>query len=250
MIRVGVTGALGKMGSCTCNAITDSTETELVYSISEESSDGILGSIQEVDPSKIDVIVDFTHYNSSKENIEWCIDNGVPIVVGTTGFSTEDLESYKKADSLVAIIPNFAIGAVLMMEFAKQSAKYFSTCEVIEYHHNYKKDAPSGTAKLTVTKILEGSTQWDQDPTEELDTSKSTPRGSDYKGVNVHSVRMNGMLAHQEVIFGDVGQTLTIKHDSYDRESFMPGVLPSVKKVIELSNKQEKGLILGLDAFL
>lgn len=251
MIKVGVAGALGKMGSTTCDAVINSDFSELVYKINPDSDDPtIVGSIAEIDSEKVDVIVDFTDYENSKLNIEWCIRNKVPVVVGTTGFTQADLDKYEVCDSLVMIIPNFAIGAILMMQFAKESAKYFSTAEIIEYHHNNKKDAPSGTARLTAEKIIEGSKEWQNDPTVTVDNSTINPRGANYDGVHVHSVRMEGMIAHQEVLFGTTGETLTIRHDSYSRESFMPGVLLSIKKGFEYFNNDQKGLILGLDTII
>jgi len=209
----------------------------------------VVASIDELDAGQLDVVVDFTYLEVSREILAWCAANGVHAVVGTTGFSDEDLSRFEAtfANSNALIAPNFAIGAVMMMRMAEMAAPYFETAEVIEFHHNAKRDAPSGTAMMTAQRIhaaKEASdTRWDSDPTEHEVVPGA--RGGKVGGVGVHGVRMHGMVAHQEVIFGATGETLTIRHDSIHRNSFMPGVLLGVRRVSETP-----GLTLGLDNLL
>jgi 4-hydroxy-tetrahydrodipicolinate reductase len=194
----------------------------------------------------VDVVVDFTVLAGARGNLAWAAENGVHAVVGTTGFSAEDHAALRKAftTSNCVIAPNFAIGAVLMMRFAELAAPWFETAEIIELHHNAKVDAPSGTAMLTVQRMAQASSDWAEDPTRTL----TLPGARGAKGpaeIPVHSVRLRGLVAHQEVLLGTTGQSLTIRHDSYDRESFMPGVLLAVKAVAD-----RPGLTIGLDALL
>jgi 4-hydroxy-tetrahydrodipicolinate reductase len=192
------------------------------------------------------VVVDFTTLEAARSNLAWLASNGIHAVVGTTGFSTEDLEQIRSAfhESNCVIAPNFAIGAVLMMRFAELAAPWFESVEVIELHHDQKIDAPSGTAMLTVERIAAASAEWTADPTttEVVDGARG---GKGPAGIPVHSVRLRGLVAHQEVLFGTTGQTLSIRHDSLDRSSFMPGVVLAVKRVGELP-----GLTIGLDSLL
>ncbi len=193
-----------------------------------------------------EVAVDFTHIDAARENLRWCADNGVHAVVGTTGFSQADHDElrarFTKSNCLLA--PNFALGAILMMRFAEMAAPFFETAEVIELHHDGKIDAPSGTAVQTADRMAKASPAWAPDPTQKVVIAGA--RGAEGpSGIRVHSVRMRGMVAHQEVILGTTGQTLIIRHDSYDRTSFMPGVLLAVRRIAELP-----GVTIGLDALL
>ena len=192
------------------------------------------------------VAVDFTAPAAAKENLKFCAENGIHAVIGTSGFTAQDYDSIGEmfTTSNCLIAPNFAIGAVLMMRFAELAAPFFETGEVIEYHHNLKVDSPSGTAVNTAERIANASNSWAPDPIEE-ETITGARGAKGAGGVPVHSVRMMGMVAHQEVVFGTTGQTLTIRHDSIDRSSFMPGVLIAVKRVSELP-----GLTVGLDEAL
>lgn len=265
MIRVGVTGAGGKMGAEVCRAVDAADDMELVAGIDPSAAGsslrdiaGILSGVGDIavveavdalDPASIDVIVDFTFLEAGRKVLGWCGANGVHGVVGTTGFTDEDLAGFADSftNSNLLIAPNFAIGAVMMMKMAELAAPYFQTAEVIEYHHNAKKDAPSGTAMMTAQRIESakgdsGST-WDADPTENEVVTRA--RGGKIGGVGVHGIRMEGMVAHQDVIFGSLGETLTIRHDSLDRKSFMPGVLLGVREIASMP-----GLTLGLDGLL
>ena len=254
------------MGSTVCAAIASDRDTDLVAAV-DPHHEGLdlrvvtRGLIEDLDTvpdltvandvyafeqARVDVVVDFTHLEAARENLAWAADAGVHAVVGTTGFSAEDYErfrgSFTRSNCLIA--PNFAIGAVLMMRFAEIAAPYFETGEVIEYHHDGKVDAPSGTAMLTVARMASASSDWADDPTTK-EVIESARGGKGPSGIPVHSVRMRGMVAHQEVLLGTAGQTLTIRHDSYDRVSFMPGVLLGVKAVAD-----RPGLTIGLDEVL
>jgi 4-hydroxy-tetrahydrodipicolinate reductase len=179
-------------------------------------------------------------------NMRWCAANGVHAVVGTTGFSTEDLDelraSFTRSNCVIA--PNFAIGAVLMMKFAEMAAPYFETAEIIEFHHDAKIDAPSGTAMATVARMAAAKGEWAPDPTQK-ELLVGARGGEGPAGIRVHAVRMRGMVAHQEVILGTTGQSLVIRHDTTDRTSFMPGVALAVKRIAD-----HPGLTIGLDALL
>ena len=258
-IKVGVFGAGGKMGSTVCQAVTEDPDLELVAAV-DPSYRGIdLRTVTGVDSdlrisgepgaferTGAEVVVDFSQRSASVENLAWLAANGVHAVVGTTGFSDEDLASFESAftRSNCVIAPNFAIGAVLMMHFAELAAPYFDSAEIIELHHDAKVDAPSGTAMLTVQKMAEASTEWTADPTEH-ELIEGARGGEGPAGIRVHSVRLRGLVAHQEVLLGTTGQTLSIRHDSIDRTSFMPGVLLAVKQVGE-----HPGVTLGLDVLL
>ncbi|HET6773090.1 MAG TPA: 4-hydroxy-tetrahydrodipicolinate reductase [Acidimicrobiales bacterium] len=259
-VRVGVFGAGGRMGSTVCRAIAADPELELVGAIDPYHSGLDLRHVTGVDvpdlhidpdPAALldagaQVVVDFTVLEASRQNVAWAADNGVHAVVGTTGFTHEDHEQlrarFTRSNCLVA--PNFAIGAVLMMRFAELAAPWFETAEIIELHHDQKVDAPSGTAMLTVQRMARASHEWAEDPTrkEVLPGARGAVGPA---GIPVHSVRLRGLVAHQEVLLGTTGQSLTIRHDSYDRDSFMPGVVLAVKQVGD-----HPGLTLGLDSFL
>ena len=240
MTRIGVVGAAGRMGQAVCSAVRDDPALELVAAIDIEDSLEVLVEKQ------CEVVVDFTVASAARQTLRFLAANGIHAVVGTTGFTDEDLallaEAFTESNCLIA--PNFAIGAVLMMRFAELAAPHFSTVEVIEYHHDAKVDAPSGTAIRTVERISSASADWGDDPTQH-EVVPGARGGQGPGGVKVHSVRMRGVVANQEVLLGTTGQTLSIRHDTIDRTSFMPGVLLGCKRVAEF-----EGLTLGLDAFL
>ena len=260
MIRVGVFGAGGRMGATVCAAVVGDPELELVAAVDPYHADielqqlgvnasgvRIARTAAALKDAGVDVAVDFTVVDAARDNLEWCAANGVHAVVGTTGFGDADIEHFRQlftghpANAVFA--PNFAIGAVLMMRFAELAAPYFETAEVIELHHDQKVDAPSGTAMLTAQRMAAASSNWSPDPTEK--TVVEGARGGDVNGIHVHSLRLRGLVAHQEVILGTTAQSLTIRHDSYDRASFMPGVLLAVKAVGD-----RPGVTVGLDALL
>jgi len=194
----------------------------------------------------VDVVVDFTHPDAVMDNVEFAIANGIHAVVGTTGFDDDDINTFRRAfsGSNCLIASNFAVSAVLMMRFAELAAKWFDTVEIIELHHDAKVDAPSGTAITTAERIAAASTEWSPDPTQHQVFSGARG-GVGPGGIHIHSVRMRGMVAHQEVILGSLGQTLTIRQDSYDRSSYMPGVVLACRHVAE-----HPGLTLGLERIL
>jgi len=244
-IKVAVLGAKGRMGATTVGAIKESSDLELVAALD-------LGDdINQLVSSGAQVVVDFTHPDSVMGNLEFAISHGVNVVVGTTGFDAKKLATIKgwladnpKVGALIA--PNFGLGAVLMMQFAAQAAKYFESVEIIELHHPNKADAPSGTAARTAELITEARASVNKGAMPDATSSGlQGARGAKVGDVPVHSVRLRGLVAHQEVILGDLGETLTIRHDSIDRTGFMPGVLLGVRKVVEVS-----GLTFGLEHFL
>ena len=253
-LKVGVLGAAGRMGQSVCSAVMQAESLELVAAVdlvsdeSEEMLEGIpiTQEISDFFKAEVDVVVDFTIAEASKNNLPLLAEEGVDAVVWTSGLSDQDFSIIEKKfnESSCLIVPNFAIGAVLMMHFASIAAPWFNTAEIIEYHHNQKKDSPSGTAIATAERMSSASNQWDEDPT--INESIAGARGAKLKGIPIHAVRMKGMVAHQEVIMGSIGQTLTIRHDSPDRESFMPGVLLAVQGVASLPN----GLTIGLEKLL
>jgi 4-hydroxy-tetrahydrodipicolinate reductase len=259
-VHVAVFGAGGRMGRTICQAVIDDPELELVGAVDPAHAGAeVLTSagsplpdvLVDAGPDAlmergVQVVVDFTRIEAARQNLAWAADAGVHAVVGTTGFTEDDFatlrESFRSSNCLVA--PNFAIGAVLLMRMAELAAPWFETAEVIELHHDRKVDAPSGTALRTVERMAAASDEWAADPTESQ-TLAGTRGGEGPAGIHVHSVRLQGLVAHQEVLLGTVGQTLTIRHDSYDRTSFMPGVLLAVKYVAD-----HPGLTLGLDPLL
>ena len=245
MIKVGVLGANGKMGAQTVATINAATDLELVAALD-------LGdSIETLKKSGAEVVVDFTHPDSVMANLEYAINNGINVVVGTTGFDSAKLAKVKellaknpKVGALIA--PNFGLGAVLMMQFAAQAAKHFESVEIIELHHPNKADAPSGTATRTAELITDARKVANRPPMPDATTSALPgARGAKVGDVPIHSVRLRGLVAHQEVILGDQGETLSIRHDSIDRTGFMPGVLLAIHKV-----GSRPGLTFGLENFL
>lgn len=242
------------MGTTVCEAVASDPDLNLVAAVDPYGAGASAGGVvavadrQAVVDAGADVVVDFTIAEAARDNLVWLAEQRVHAVVGTTGFTDGDLERFRTAfdaaERACIIAPNFAISAVLMMRFAELAAPYFDTAEVVELHHDAKIDAPSGTARLTVEKMAAASDAWAPDPTEH----EMLPgvRGAEGPaGIRVHAVRMRGMVAHHEVILGAEGQTLTIRQDSTDRSSFMPGVLAAVKAAPDRS-----GLIVGLDALL
>ncbi len=254
-VRVGVFGAGGRMGTTVCRAVAADPELELVAAV-DPAHPGLdlgLGAGSVVDGSRdamvdadADVAVDFTHVDAARDNLVWLAERGVHAVVGTTGFDDDDLGRLEAAfvSSNCIIAPNFAVGAVLMMRFAELAAPYFDSAEVIELHHDQKLDAPSGTAMMTVDRMAAASQTWAPDPTRN-EVLSGARGGRGPADIRVHSVRLRGLVAHQEVLLGTTGQSLTLRHDSYDRTSFMPGVLLAVKQIGDVP-----GLTLGLEGML
>lgn len=242
MIKVGVFGAAGRMGSTVCEAVDADPELELVARVDIDDDPG------EMVAGGAEVAVDFTTPDAVKDNVRFCLDNGIHAVVGTTGLADDDLAEFATWASAskgnVFVAPNFAVGAVLMMRFAQQAASHFHTAEIVERHHERKLDAPSGTALRTAQLMNEARTKPWETPSP---GSEGLPgsRGGDVEGLHVHSIRVPGSVAHQEVILGAPGETLTIRHDSLDRASFVPGVLLAIKKVAGL-----EGLTVGLENLL
>ena len=244
-IKVGVLGARGRMGSEAVRAIGEATDLELATAINREDGlDSLVGS-------GVQVAVELTHPDSVLEHVRFCVDNDIHAVVGTSGLGPDELDQVRtwladKPRLGVLVVPNFAIGAVLSMRFAELAAKFFDSAEIVEQHHPRKADAPSGTAARTARVVA--AARAEAGLGEQPDATTSDPqgaRGAEIDGVHVHAVRMAGLVAHQEVLFGTDGETLTIRHDSYDRKSFMPGVLLSVR---EIANRP--GVTVGLDPLL
>ena len=241
-IKVAVLGAKGRMGAETVKAISAAPEFQLVAQID------IGDSIDQLTSSGAEVVVDFTHPDSVMKNLEFAINNGIHVVVGTTGFDDAKLNLVKswleKNPTVGAVIaPNFGLGAVLMMQFAAKAARYFESVEIVELHHPEKADAPSGTAARTAELITE-SRKLANRPAMPDKTSSGLQgaRGAKVGDVPVHSVRLRGLVAHQEVLLGDQGETLSIRHDSIDRSGFMPGVLLAAREVVK-----KPGLTFGLE---
>jgi len=244
MIKVGVLGAKGRMGSQVCAAVAGAPDMTLAAGVDVgDDREALAGS---------DVVVDFTHPGAVMDNLRWCIGQGLDTVVGTTGF--DDARTAQVAEWLAAapgarslIVPNFSIGAVLMMRFAAQAARFFDSAEVVELHHAGKADAPSGTAGRTASLIAGARAAAGLGPPPDATvTALDGARGAVLDAVHVHSVRLAGLVAHHEVLLGGHGEILTIRHDSLDRASFMPGVLLGVRGVASLP----AGLTLGLDPLL
>jgi 4-hydroxy-tetrahydrodipicolinate reductase len=261
LIRVGVLGALGRMGREVCRSVGEDPDTVLVAAIDPRAAGEVVGEdggavvrvsdeIDMLSQAEVDVAVDFTHPNSVMDNVRWCVRHAVDIVVGTTGLKPADHDEIRAlieeegSESNVFVAPNFAIGAVLMMRFAAQAAQFLPAAEIIELHHDGKADAPSGTALRTAEEIAAGRRTTPEPKVRSVE-SVAGARGGDYEGIQVHSVRLPGLVAHQEVILGGPGQSHTIRHDSYDRASFMPGVLLAIKQI-----RARPGLTVGLENLL
>jgi 4-hydroxy-tetrahydrodipicolinate reductase len=245
MIKVGVLGANGRMGSEVVKAVSSAQGLDLVATLD------VGDSLEKLVTSGAEVVVDFTTPDAVMGNLDFLVKAGINVVVGTTGFDEKRIE---KIQSLlkdhpevgVLIAPNFAIGAVLMMEFAEKAARYFESAEIIELHHPDKVDAPSGTASRTAQLMSQARKNAGLSKMPDATTSAiDGARGAKVGDVPVHSVRARGLVAHQEVIFGGLGETLTIRHDSLDRAGFMPGVILGIRKIIE-----NPGLIHGLEKFM
>lgn len=241
-MRVGVLGAKGKVGATMLRAVE--TADDLTLSAAVDADD----ALTLLTDGDTEVVIDFTHPDVVMGNLEFLIDNGIHAVVGTTGFTDERIEQVESwlanKDVSVLIAPNFAIGAVLSMHFAKQAAQFFDSVEVIELHHPHKADAPSGTATRTAKLIAEARKGLSPNP-DATSTSLPGARGADVDGIPVHAVRLAGLVAHQEVLFGTEGETLTIRHDSIDRTSFVPGVLLAVRRI-----RERPGLTIGIEPLL
>ena len=244
-IRVGVLGARGRVGTEVCKAVDAAIDMELVAMV--DAGDWMFN----VADAGAEVVVDFTHPDVVMDNVRFCVDQGIHAVVGTTGFDEKRLAQVRewlapRPDLGVLIAPNFAIGAILSMRFAAMAARFYESIEVVELHHPAKADAPSGTAARTAALIAEARARAGMAPIPDA-TTQSLPgaRGADVDGVRVHSVRLAGLVAHQEVLLGTEGETLTIRHDSLARSSFMPGVLLGVRSVLN-----RPGMTLGLEPLL
>src|SRR5271157_3482667 len=241
-MRVGVLGSKGKVGATMVGAVQAAEDLTL-------SAEVDLGDpLSLLTDGHTEVVIDFTHPDVVMGNLEFVIDNGIHAVVGTTGFTAERLERVQSwlagTSTSVLIAPNFAIGAVLSMHFAKQAAPFFDSAEVIELHHPHKADAPSGTAARTAKLIAEARKGLPPNP-DATSTSLPGARRADVEGIPVHSVRLAGLVAHQEILFGTAGETLTIRHDSLDRTSFVPGVLLAVRRI-----REHPGLTVGIEPLL
>lgn len=262
MIRVGVVGACGRMGQLVCRTVADDPELALVAAIDRSRVGESIGTIvsrpevevrvsDELDTllqAEAEVAVDFTHPDVVMDNIRWLIEHAVNVVVGTTGITDDDVAEIRDlleqegGETNVIIAPNFSIGAVLAERFSAMAARFFPAVEIVELHHDGKADAPSGTALSMARRLARARGEVYRGPTGEV---LRGVRGGDTEGIRIHSVRLPGLVAHHEILFGGQGQTLTIRHDSTDRTSFMPGVLLAIKCVHRLP-----GLTLGLEPLL
>lgn len=242
-MRVAVFGARGRMGAEVCRAVEAADGLELVAAVDAGDDRAAVESAE--------VVVDFTVPDVVMDNIAWCVERGIHVVVGTTGFTPERLDRVRELTAAhpgvgVLIAANFSIGAVLMMHFAERAARYFESAEIIELHHPDKVDAPSGTARATAERIAAARDRAGLGAVPDA-TTTGLPgaRGAEVDGIHVHGVRLRGLVAHQEVLFGAAGETLTIRHDSLDRAGFMPGVLAAVRAV-----PGRPGLTVGIDELL
>jgi 4-hydroxy-tetrahydrodipicolinate reductase len=244
-VKVAVLGAAGRMGSTACAAVEAADDLELVARL------GSGDPLTALTDAGAEVAVDLTRPDAVMANLQFCVEHGIHAVVGTSGFDDERLATLRGwlADAPgvgVLVAPNFAVGAVLMMRFAEQAARFFESVEIVELHHPDKTDAPSGTARRTAEVVAAARRDAGLGPMPDATaTALAGARGAQVEGVPVHSVRARGLVAHQEVILGTTGETLTLRHDSYDRQSFMPGVLLGIREV-----GSRPGLTLGLDALL
>ena len=248
-LKVGVLGALGKVGRAVCDAVDEAHRTEgdleLVARVDADDA------LQELVDAGVEAVVDFTHPDVVMDNLEFCIEHGIHAVVGTTGFDAERLDTLRgwlaaSEGTGVLVAPNFSIGAVLMMRFAAEAAKFYESVEIIELHHPDKADAPSGTSRRTAELIAAARADAGMGPVPDATTTGlEGARGAEVEGIHVHGLRVRGLVAHQEVVLGGVGETLTIRHDSLDRVSFTPGVLLGLRQIAA-----HPGLTVGLEEFL
>jgi 4-hydroxy-tetrahydrodipicolinate reductase len=245
VVKVGVLGAKGRMGATVCEAVRDAPNLDLVAALD------VGDEFDKLIATGARVVVDFTTPSAVMDNIEFCVTHGIHAVVGTTGFDAErigQIRSWLAAAPGVGVLiaPNFGLGAVLMMAFAEKAARYFDSAEIIELHHPNKIDAPSGTSRLTAERIAAARRDAGLHAMPDATASGlAGARGADVDGVHIHSMRLTGLVAHQEVVFGGPGETLTLRHDSLDRSSFMPGVLLAVRAV-----SARPGLTVGLESLL
>jgi len=245
LIRVGVLGARGKVGSEVCRAVEAADDLALVAAVDQGDP------IDDLVTSGTQVVVDFTHPDVVMDNLEFCIDHGIHAVVGTTGFDQNRLDILHgwlrgAPTTGVLVAPNFSIGAILMMRFAVLAAPFYESVEIVELHHPNKADAPSGTARRTAELVAAARREAGCPPVPDAtSTGLDGARGAVIDGIHVHGLRIRGLVAHQEVVLGGVGETLTIRHDSLDRVSFTPGVLTGVRQVAD-----HPGLTVGLEHFL
>lgn len=258
--RILVAGATGKMGQEVIRFLATIPDYKIVGALAKDHIGEDSGVIAGLQPNKIsisgsiedslsanpDILIDFTRQEAALSHIKAAVHNKVPCIVGTTGFIQDDFKTIKqwaKANNTpVFIAPNFSLGAVLMMRFAQEAAKYFSWAEIIELHHEKKVDAPSGTALRTASLMQESRPKFNSPPKE---TTNFPSRGLNNNGIHIHSVRLPGLLAHQEVLLGNTGEVLTIRHDSTSRESFMAGIKLAIEKIDSLH-----GLVIGLESLL
>ena len=263
--RIIVSGAVGRMGKTICKMVINENDYELVgaVDVTKQGNDifDLLGIdskkelyingdlVQEINDKQADVVIDFTNPEVVMNNIEKVLKTQTKMVVGTTGFDQADLKQVRKwadeYETSIMIAPNFALGAVMMMEFSKKAAQFFKQAEIVELHHDGKIDAPSGTAVKTAEMISESREKPKEKVNKKFIEKLKGARGAKLDDIHIHSVRLQGLVAHQEVIFGGEGQTLKIRHDSIDRQSFMPGIKLAVNKIEELD-----GLVYGLDEIM
>jgi 4-hydroxy-tetrahydrodipicolinate reductase len=244
-MKVGVLGARGKVGGQVCRSVESAEDLELVAAID------VGDSVDELVTSGAEAVVDFTHPDAVMDNLEFCIDHGIHAVVGTTGFDEPRLAQVRTwleaaPGTGVLVAPNFSIGAILMMRFAAEAARFYESVEIVEMHHPDKADAPSGTARRTASLVAEARREAGRGPVPDAtSTGLEGARGAEVDGIRVHGLRVRGLVAHQEVLLGGPGETLTIRHDSMDRLSFMPGVLLGLRRIGSMP-----GLTVGLEHLL
>ena len=229
-IRVGIFGVSGKMGTEVVGAVNRAEDMTTVGGVDINEDRTKIG--------RAEVVVDFTHPDAVMDNIRWCLERDIHMVIGTTGFNDERIAEVRELCEQhpgvgVLIASNFSIGAVLMMKFAALAAQFFPSAEIVELHHPHKADAPSGSAAATARRISAARAEADMEPVPDATIHDAGARGAEVEGIHVHAVRLQGLTAHQEVIFGTTGETLKIRHDSYDRVSFMPGVIEGIRHVLE-----------------
>jgi 4-hydroxy-tetrahydrodipicolinate reductase len=244
-MKVGVLGAAGKVGREVCAAVEAADDMELVARVDVDDS------LDDLVAAGAQAVVDFTHPDVVMDNLEFCVRNGIHAVVGTTGFDEERLDRLRgwldeSSGTGILVAPNFSVGAILMMRFAAEAAPFFESVEIVELHHPDKADAPSGTARRTAELVAQARRDADCGPVPDAtSTSLEGARGADVDGIRVHGLRIRGLVAHQEVVLGGIGETLTIRHDSLDRVSFTPGVLRGLRQIAD-----HPGLTVGLEHFL
>lgn len=244
-VRVGVLGARGRMGTEVCRTVETAPDLDLVAMVDQGDE------LSAIADAAADVVVDFTTPDTVMDHVHWCIERGINVVVGTSGFTEPRYDRVRqwlshRPDLGVILVPNFALGAVLMMEFAERAARFFPSVEIVELHHPNKLDAPSGTAQRTAELMAKARAEAGLGPVP--DATRDNPlgtRGGEVQGIRIHSMRVTGLVAHQEIVFGGPGETLTVRHDSFDRSSFMPGVLLAIRSAV-----RRPGLTIGLAPLL